>query len=187
MRFPRPARLAALLLFALTTPLAAQNPPEPSPQHKKLADMQGRWDVAIEAIEPNGQGNSSKGASTLRLLATGLWLIEDFASTFNGLPFQGHGVTGYDPQKKKYVTTWVDSWTPSMLQLEGDYDKAGKVLTMTGEGLGTDGKPAHYRNVITWVDQDHFTFEMFVTGAEQKEVKVLTMTYTRQQLRHPPK
>ena len=96
-----------------------------------------------------------------------------------GQPFQGHGVTGYDPVKKKYVGTWIDSMSPSLMMLEGSFDKASRVLTMKGMGVGVDGQPAMHSMVSTLLGPDKHTFEMYVPGADGKDMKVMTITYTR--------
>ena len=36
------------------------------------------------------------------------------------MEFHGQGQTGYDPNKKKYVGTWVDSISPTIMIMEGD-------------------------------------------------------------------
>jgi hypothetical protein len=41
---------------------------------------------------------------------------------------------GYDPQKKKYVGTWVDSVTPYLWTYEGSLDASGRILTLETEG-----------------------------------------------------
>src|SRR5437773_2168191 len=84
--------------------------PKPGPEHEFLKKDVGVWDATVETImEPGGKPNVSKGVETITLLGGGLWMIQDFKSEFMGVPFQGHGVTGYDASKKKYVGTWVDS------------------------------------------------------------------------------
>jgi len=170
--------LVSFLFAAL--PLLAQVPTPPTAEHQKLAASAGTWDVLMETVGEDGKPVQGKGTSTQRLGCGGLWLLDDFTSAnFMGGPFDGHGVTGYDPAKGKYVLTWVDSWTTSLMFMEGSYDKDGKVLTMTGTGVGMDNKPAKYRHVTTWKNADSFVFEMFVTGADGKEAQMMTITYTR--------
>ena len=109
----------------------------------------------------------------------GFWLVDHFTGEFGGMKFEGRGFTGYDPIKGKYVGTWFDSMSPSMMVLEGSYDAAGKVLTMTGMGVGMDGKPAMHRMVTTHTGADTMEFEMFVTGEDGKEAPMMKISYTR--------
>lgn len=171
--------LAFLLPLALLAPLAAQEMPKPGPQHQKLAANAGTWDAAIEMMGPDGTMQPSKGVSVMSMGPGGFWLLDDFHADLGGQPFHGKGANGFDPQKGNYVGTWIDSMSPSLLVLEGDFDASGKVLTMTGSAPGFDGKPAKYRMVTTHVDAKTMRFEMFVAGEDGKEMKMLSITYTR--------
>jgi hypothetical protein len=171
--------LACLLALFLLAPLSAQEMPKPGPQHQKLAAQAGTWEAAIEMMGPDGKMQPSKGASVQTMGPGGFWLLDDFVADLGGQPFHGKGATGFDPLKGKYVGTWIDSMSPSLLVLEGDFDASGKVLTMTGTAPGFDGKPAKYRMVTTFVDAKTMRFEMFVAGEDGKEMKMLSIAYTR--------
>ena len=43
----------------------------------------------------------------------GLWVASTFQGDFGGMTFEGRGQFGYDPAKKKYVGTWIDSMSPA--------------------------------------------------------------------------
>jgi isopentenyldiphosphate isomerase len=85
----------------------------------------------------------------------------------------------YDPEKKKYVSVWVDSMSARPLLLEGTYDKEKKTMTMTGEAPGPDGNPAKHKMVTHTPDNDHQTFTMYMVGPDGQETKVMTIEYTR--------
>lgn len=175
--------LPTLLTLTFAAAALAQEPemPKPGPQHQKLAASAGTWDAVVEMAGPDGTPSTSKAVSEMKMALGGFWLVDDFTGEMMGAPFHGHGMTGYDPIKGKYVSTWVDSMSPFLMVLEGDFDASGKVLTMTGMGIGMDGKPAKHRMVSTHKDANTTLFEMFVagSGADQKEQKMLTITYTR--------
>lgn len=171
--------LATLLCLFTALPLLAQDMPKPGEQHQKLALQAGTWDAVLEGVGPDGKPSTSKGVSEMKMTLGGWWLVDDFTAEMMGMPFQGHGMTGYDPNKGKYVQSWADSMSPMLMVLEGNFDKDGKVLTMTGMGPGMDGKPAQYRNVTTWKDSNTFVYEIFVTGADGSEAPMLKITYTR--------
>jgi len=170
-----------LLVPVLTAALAlpAQELPKPGPQHEKLAASAGTWDTVAESIGMDGKPLTDRGVSVKKMALGGFWLIDDFESTWAGMPFHGHGMTGYDPIKQKYVSTWTDSMSPHLMVMEGDYDASGKVLTMTGMGIGMDGQPAMYKMVLTTKDKDTEVFEMYMTPKGGEEMKAITITYTR--------
>jgi hypothetical protein len=63
--------------------------------------------------------------------------------------------------------------------MEGDYDKEKKTLTMTGLGPGMDGKPAKFKGVTHFPDNDHQTFTMYAVDADGKDNKMMTIDYVR--------
>jgi hypothetical protein len=171
--------LSLTLSLLAAAALPAQGMPQPGPEHQKLAAHAGTWDCAVEMLGEDGKMQTSKGVNEARVACGGLWLVEDFQAEMMGAPFTGHGVSGFDPAKGKYTTTWVDSMVTAPITFEGTFDAAGKVLTMTGMVPGMDGKPQQHRHVITWKDANQYTFEMFVAGPDGKEMCVLKITYTR--------
>jgi hypothetical protein len=171
--------ILVLALAALTTPLLAQEMPKPGAEHQRLAQRAGTWDAVIEMAGPDGKPQISKGVSEMKMGCGGLWLIDSFSATMMGGPFEGHGATGYDPAKGKYVGTWVDSWSASVMTTEGTYDAAKKQLTMIGTMTGPDGQPVTNRMITTDKDANTQVFELFGPGPDGKEMKYLTITYTR--------
>jgi hypothetical protein len=134
-----------------------------------LKRFAGDWDATV-----NFAGNESKAFSQSKIVLGGFWLQDEFKGEFAGMPFEGKGTTGYDPMKKKYVSTWIDSMSPSLLVMEGEFDKDGKTFTATGEGPGPEGKPTKMKNVYEWPDANTMTFVMYniVDGKEQQAFKI---------------
>jgi hypothetical protein len=173
----RPLPLFSVLLLAIA-PLAAQEMPKPQAEHQRLARSVGTWDAAIETMGTDGKLHASRGVSVQKMGPGGFWLVEDFQGEMNGVRCTGHGALGYDPQKKAYVQSWV-SMAPMLMVFTGTFDKAGKVLTMTGDGPGMDGTPIKTRSVRTWTSGDSMTYELFLVLPDGKEQKNMTITYTR--------
>jgi hypothetical protein len=167
--------LAGWLAGALLVPAAPAQPPppKPGPEHAVFKEREGTWDAAIKA----GEG-ISKGTMVYKLDLGGLWLVSNFKADLGGQPFQGKGLDGYDPARKKYVSIWVDSMSTAPLIFEGSYDKAKSALVMTGEGPGPDGKPTRYRSVTEVKDRDTMVFTLSA-GKEGEEAVMMTITYTR--------
>jgi hypothetical protein len=149
---------------------------KPGPEHQALKDLVGTWDATVEMMAPGAPPAASKGIETVRPLANGLWVVTDFKGEMMGQPFEGHGVSGYDGVKKKYVGTWVDSMTTSLIVSEGTYDAAKKTATDVMEGTGMDGKPAKWKAVTEWKDADSRVFTMYDEGKDQPSMKI---TYKR--------
>jgi hypothetical protein len=174
---------AAALQDAKPPSASGQEPgmpmPQPTPFHKYLSEQAGSWDALVKSTVPGSPPAEDKGTETIAMMS-GLWQLTDFKGTFGGTPFLGHGVMGYDPAKKKYVGTWVDSMTDKLIIMEGTADTAGKVLTMTYEQADpASGQMTKYRNVHEMKDSDTRTFTMSQVGADGKDVTLMTITYKR--------
>lgn len=172
--------LSVLFLFVLAAPAVAQMPPKPGVEHQRLTAQAGVWDARVEMLGEDGKPAVSKGVSRVKAGPGGLWVIDEFEAELMGAPFAGHGTTGFDPATGKYVGTWVDSWSTTVMQLEGTCDKSGKVLTMVGMAPGPDGKPVQHTMVTTDKDDGSRVFEMSVPGPDGKPMVVLKIVYTRQ-------
>jgi Protein of unknown function (DUF1579) len=161
----------ALVIWAL--PLAAQQPPKPGPEHEMLKKFEGTWDATM-----NFGGMESKGTAKYKMALGGFWLLDEFTGEFGGGKFEGKGATGYDPIKKKYVTAWIDSMSPTLMVMEGNFDKEGKTYTETGEGPSPEGKLQKMKSVIEFKDDDNMVFTMY-TVADGKDQEMFKITYKR--------
>lgn len=148
--------------------------PKPGPEHEGLRSMEGTWDAVMDM---NGQ--KSKAKATYKSICGGMWLESDFEGDLFGTKFTGHGLDGYDLNKKKFVSIWVDSMSSTPLRMEGDYDEAKKTLVMTGESVSLEGKPEKFKAITETKDEDHFTFKMIMIGADGAEQPAFTIEYTR--------
>jgi hypothetical protein len=159
---------------------AAPAAPHPGPEHVLLQKEVGTWDASVEAAEAPGKAPSlSKGVETDGLMAGGLWLITTFKSSFMNQPFEGHGVAGYDPAKKKYVSSWVDSFSSGVSLGESSYDPATKKMSGWMEGPDVTGKLTKTRMETEWKDATTRVFTMWAQGPDGKESVVLKITYKR--------
>lgn len=160
-------------------PAAPEMPvPKPGPEHEVLKNDVGAWDATVEMMGPGAPPTVSKGAETNTMVG-GLWLVTDFKSEMMGQPFQGHGVSGYDAAKKKYVGTWVDSMSSGLNLGESTYDPKTKTMTGVMEGPDMSGKMEKMKTVTEWKDADTRIFTMYTTGPDGKEATAMRITYKR--------
>jgi hypothetical protein len=163
---------AVALVAVLGSPVAlAQEPPKPGPEHAVLKKMEGNWDLVMKFGD-----SESKGTVVYKMEVGGLWLTGALESELFGAKFSGRSIDGYDLAKKKFVGVWVDNMITAPMTFEGTYDADKKALTMTGEGPGMDGKPAKYRSVSTFTNDDTIDFAMFIGDAKEP---TFTIVYKR--------
>jgi hypothetical protein len=165
--------LCALVVVALGVRTAAGQGPKPGPEHEKLKKFEGEWDAVVKF-----GGGESKASASYKLTLGGFWLQSHFKADFGGMPFEGQGLAGYDPHKKKYVSTWADSVAPHLMVMEGNFAADGKTFTETGEGMGPDAKLQKLKSVYEFKDKDTIVFTMYkVEGG--KDEQMMQITYKR--------
>jgi hypothetical protein len=176
--------LAASALGAASFATAQDVPPKPTAEHKILAADEGTWDAAIKSYTngPDSEPMVAKGVEVNTVLPGGLWVSSTFQADFGGMTFEGRGQFGYDPNKKKYVGSWIDSMSPALTVLEGSYDAKTKTLTYKGDGVcPIDGSKVAQRMVTTTKADGTREFVLYVTGTQTggKEAKVMHIDYTK--------
>jgi hypothetical protein len=184
----RSARFAAVLLALCATAMASawsgqQQPPPmptPGPEHEVFKAEVGTWDAVVEITPaPGAPAMKSAGVEVNTVGCGGLCLISDFKAEMMGTAFEGHGIATWDPAKKKYVGTWMDSMSTGLSASESTYDPAAKKWSGWMEGPDMTGRIARSRTVVEWRDANTRVFTMHSTGPDGKEVEALRITYTR--------
>jgi len=161
---------------------AAHQPaaPKPGMHHGHLARAAGTWDAIVEFYGPPGTPPQvSKAVEVNTLDGSGLWLISEFKGQYGGQPFQGHGMTGYDPDKGRYTGVWADSMSTTPMISQGTCDGTGRVRTMTSEGSGMDGKPTTWKMIVEEKGADTRVFTMSTHGPDGRDQAMMKITYTR--------
>ena len=187
MTVVRSARLAAVLAILSATALTAaqqsgQMPPmpKPGPEHAILKMDVGTWDAVVEVTPaPGAPVQKSKGVEVDTMGCGGLCLITDVKGDMMGMPFEGHGVTTWDPAKKKYVGSWTDSMSTGLSIGESTYDPAAKKYSGWMEGPDMTGKVMKMRSVVEWKDPTTRVFTAYGPGPDGKEMEGMKITYTK--------
>jgi hypothetical protein len=174
----KPLAALAVCLLALAVPALAQMPPmpQPGPEHEMLKKDVGTWDATVEMfMEPGAPPSVSKGTEVVSMLG-GFWQTSEFKSVMMGQPFEGRGATGYDPAKKKFVGTWIDTMTPGYYTVEATHDAAKKTMTAFMEGPDPSGQVVKTKSVTEWKDADTRVFTMYAPDAQTVSMRI---TYKR--------
>ena len=149
----------------------------PGPAHKVLDTKVGHWDVVITSYDPPSE---SKGTSDFRWIMDGRYLEQKAEASFDGAPFHGLGISGFDNLKRAYVSTWVDNMGTGLVNAEGTYAPETRTFTYTADAPDLlSGKYVKSRSTETFVDDDHMKVEFFGKGPEGKEIKMMELAYSR--------
>jgi hypothetical protein len=151
---------------------------QPGPQHEGLQVMAGRWKAVVKSWNAPGEPAVSEGVSENQMILGGRYLEQKVRSVMMNMPFEGHGLTGYDNLTQRYWFSWVDNMGTGLMTGTGTMDDATRTMTLTGTLPGPDGKPSDFRSVTKIVDANRHVFSMYATMGGQ-EMLVLEITYTR--------
>jgi hypothetical protein len=154
--------------------------PQPGPEHKRLGEHVGTWNVDCSFyMDPAQPPMKVKARETVEMFGP-FYTVSLFEADMFGSPYKGRATLGYDPAVGKYVSTWIDTMSPAIFAFSGKFDAAGNVLEQRGEGIDcmTQG-PAEYRTTETHGKDGSRVFEMFMRPEGGEETKVFTHVYTR--------
>ena len=154
---------------------------QPGPEHARLKKWVGTYNTEAEMVmAPGTPAQKSSGKQTYEEMLGGRYIHGQYTSEMMGMPFTGMSLTGYDNQKKKYFSAWVDSMSTGIMVSEGTADASGKVITFTGSyDDPMSGKSKKYRQVTTVESDDRHKFEWFENDEAGKEYRMMLVTYTR--------
>lgn len=134
---------------------------EPQTEHRWLQQLVGEWTSEAEMIMDSSKpAETARGTEHVRSLG-GLWILAEGQGEMPGGGTATMLLTlGFDPQRKRYVGTWVGSMMTHMWVYDGELDPSGKILTLNSEGPdmspgAAPGKRAKYKDVIEIKSADH--------------------------------
>ncbi len=165
---------ASLLVVSL---LVTASVAEDDPYQVLKRDV-GEWQAEMKMFGPGTTSEPVKGVERNRMLGN-FWIVSDFSTQFMGQKFEGHGCFGYDTEKKKYVSLWIDSMSPFPVKMTGTWDADSNTMTFVGKGKDPSGNEISMKNVTKYDGKDRRVFTMYMGTPDGKWVKSMEITYTR--------
>ena len=154
---------------------------EPQKEHQWLQALVGEWSFEGECqMGPDQPPMKNTGACVTRSLG-GLWVVNEGTGEMPGGGMMNSIITlGYDPQKQRFVGTFVASMMTFLWLYEGTLDSSGKVLTLNAEGpsFAGDGM-AKYQDIVTVESKDHWILSSQMQGDDGQWTKFMTANYRR--------
>jgi hypothetical protein len=163
----------------LTGALAGAQAPEKDPE-KWVQQLVGEWESEAKLIFDPGQPPvESKGTESVR--SVGGWVLAETKANTPAGPMTGIMTVGYDPEKKHFVGTWIDSMTQYLWNYKGTLDATGKILTLEADGPNPadPGKLGKFRDVIEVKSKDHKVLTASMQGPDGRWQTFMTVNYRR--------
>ncbi|HUL10832.1 MAG TPA: DUF1579 domain-containing protein [Methylococcaceae bacterium] len=155
---------------------------EPQNEHQWLQKLVGEWTYESEcSMGSDKPPEKFKGSESVRSLGD-LWVLCEGRGE---MPGGGMATTlmtlGYDPQKQRYVGTWVGSMMTHLWVYDGYLDPEEKVLMLNAEGpsWAEEGKLAKYKDVIEIQSDDHRVLRSHMLGDDGQWHQFMTAHYRR--------
>ena len=155
---------------------------EPQKEHQWLQKLTGEWTYEHDcSMGPGKPREKFKGSLSARSLG-GIWVMCEGRGEMPGGGAATMVITlGYDPQRKRYVGTFIASMMTHLWLYDGALDSAEKVLTLDTEGpdFSVDGKMAKYQDVIEFKSDDHWVLTSRVLGHDGEWHEFMTAHHRR--------
>lgn len=155
---------------------------EPQKEHHWLKRLVGEWTYESEAPAESG-APPMKATGVERVRSVGdLWFIMEGTGEMPGGGDMTMVMTlGYDPDRQRFVGTWVGSMMTHMWVYSGELDEAERVLTLHTEGpsMTAKGQTAQYREIIEFKTDDHRVFTSEMLGDDGSWVPMMTASSRR--------
>ena len=150
-------------------------------EHKILHDMEGSWKAEVMFwVQPGTPPQTSFADSTNRTILDGRFLVEEYKGSFEGKPFEGMGITGFDTILEKFTHYWIDNMGTGSIVSEGSYDAEEKTISMLGVVTDPVSKEKRDTASITHIiDKNNHIFEMYDLMPDGNRFKTLEIKYTR--------
>ncbi len=149
------------------------------PQHDKMAALAGSWDLNFKhRTGADDEWTTETGTAECRIVLGGRYLVEELKCTYDGAPYEGIRVHGFDNLEGTYFNIWMDTVGTWPVLSRGATDDADALVY---HGRWKDihtpsGRP--FRTVAKRDGNDKWQLELFDT-IDGAEVKILEATYTR--------
>lgn len=155
-------------------------------EHARLRPFAGTFSAEVRFWMGPGEPVISTGTMVNAFILDGRFLRQKFQGDPmpGGAPgmnaFAGEGYIGYNNVDKRYESVWVDN-ASTLIQVEsGQVDEAGRewnfYSTLTNPHRGG---PMEKRTILTLVDEDHHTMELWFRDPDGPEVKAMEIRYQR--------
>jgi hypothetical protein len=156
----------------------------PAEGQARLATRVGTWEVTIRHwMSADAPVEESSGQADYEMIMDGRFLAQRYEAEFDGMGFEGAGVSAHNNKTKKFQFTWLDNMGTGLMQGSGEFK--GDVLHWTAVATDPLMGDVSMRGTETFDDPDRFVATMYYPGPDGKEFKMMELIYVRANSDHP--
>ncbi len=151
------------------------------PMHEMMASWDGSWKEEVKVwMEPGAEPMINESYCVNNMIMGGRYQESNHTGDFNGMPFEGRSILGYDNAMKKFVSTWVDNMGSGIMYLEGTWNEELQTIEFAGSSIDpATGKKMNVKETFRIVDERTQVMEMFMVQ-DDEDVKTMEITFTRE-------
>ena len=177
--------ICSIVLAAFFTVGKAQSPEEmkkwmdymtPSDVHKMMAQSDGEWSEEIQMwMDPKAPAQTMHSTCVNKMILGGRYQESTHNGDFNGMPFEGHSITGWDNARKIVFATWIDNMGTGLTYMEGSWNETTKSIDIKGKMTDPmTGNMTDIREVLKFVDNNTQIMQQFgmKDGMEYKTMEI---------------
>ena len=147
--------------------------------HKNFEALVGTFKAEVKMwMDPTADPSVSQGTMINTMVVGGHFLQQDYKDD-TGM-FEGKGFWGYNSTDNCFEGFWIDTMA-NFFQIEkGQHDASADTYNMNGSmTCPTSGQAYQKRSVIKYVDANTNSIEMYFTGPDGNEAKMMEINYKR--------
>jgi len=155
---------------------------QPGKKHEMLKRHEGEWNVTMRSwMQPGEPPTEGKGTARYKMILGGRVMTEEFHGDFMGMPFEGHGMIGYDNYRGRWWQTWNDNMGTGIYKGEGTGSPDGKVITIIGKSdrPAQNLKDLEMKGIYRFPNDNLHIFETYDKGPDGKDIKTMEIEYRR--------
>ncbi len=166
---------AGTIVVAAARPLLQEEhemPPMPQPttEHVEMQKAVGEWKGTLTMFGPGMPTEPVAATETMTAFGP-FWTLSEFHCDFMGMPYQGHGCSGFDAEKGKYTGIWIDNMSSYLSVMEGERNEETGMITMHWEAPDMTGEIVPHRYEMTPTG-DSYTSTFFTNGVKSMVISM---------------
>jgi hypothetical protein len=179
--------LVVTLAVACFAPAQAQDDAEmkammaaatPGPHHAALAAKAGSYKTTSKMwMEPGQAPMETVGTSELKTVLDGRFVQEITKAQMMGMPWEGHGIYGYDNTTGKHTGIWYDSFGTMIMNFEGTCSDHCKTISLSSTYIDPTTRSEKVMKSVSQDKADGVSVTTLYDVVDGKDVKMVEITY----------